>query len=253
MKFLKLPIILGTLLLVPNILEADGHKGEGMKDYATSNVKTAKKWTKAFYTDKTRAQRMVSKYMADDGYNYPGRFIGFGFTYNPDSDERVVDTVIPDSTASKILQPGDKFTSVNGVPATKENWDNGKLSFGGKPGETVNLVILRDGKEIPASFQRGLVDPKYSKSDVLDNISQADADNWGAMEYKIIEVAENTDNNVVYVWSWHKSMNNLFDVEFEENVVTRFRFNDAGKIVALGNLSEQELVQSQLGFTVSRN
>jgi hypothetical protein len=48
-------------------------------------------------------------------------------------------------------------------------------------------------------------------------------------------------------------MNNLFDVEFEENVVTRFRFNDAGKIVALGNLSEQELVQSQLGFTVSRN
>ena len=72
MKFLKLPIILGTLLLVPNILEADDHKGEGMKDYATSNVKTAKKWTKAFYTDKTRAQRMVSKYMADDGYNYPG-------------------------------------------------------------------------------------------------------------------------------------------------------------------------------------
>ena len=30
MKFLKLPIILGALLLVPNILEADGHKGEGM-------------------------------------------------------------------------------------------------------------------------------------------------------------------------------------------------------------------------------
>ena len=48
MKFLKLPIILGALFLVPNILEADDHKGEGMKDYATSNVKTAKKWTKAF-------------------------------------------------------------------------------------------------------------------------------------------------------------------------------------------------------------
>ena len=48
MKFLKLPIILGALFLVPNILEADGHKGEGMKDYATSNVKTAKKMDQSF-------------------------------------------------------------------------------------------------------------------------------------------------------------------------------------------------------------
>ena len=39
-----------------------------------------------------------------------------------------------------------------GVPATKENWDNGKLSFGGAPGEKVNVVINRKWKKAKESI-----------------------------------------------------------------------------------------------------
>ena len=100
---------------------------------------------------------MVKKHMAEDGISFPGRFIGFGFTYNPDTDDRAVDTVIQDSPAAKILKPGDTFVSVNGVPATKENWDNGKLSFGGAPGEKVDVVINRNGKQKKLRSNEGLL------------------------------------------------------------------------------------------------
>ena len=47
-------------------------------------------------------------------------------------------------------------------------------------------------------------------------------------------------------------MNTLYNKEAESNVVTRFRFNDDGKVVALSNLSEELLVQNQLGFRLTR-
>ena len=49
-----------------------------------------------------------------------------------------------------------------------------------------------------------------------------------------------------------KSMNTLYNKEAESNVVTRFRFNDDGQVVALSNLSEELLVQNQLGFRLTR-
>lgn len=248
--FKNLSITAITLLL--SMSAFGGHHEEGADNPMKKNVMTAKKWVEAQYTSKDKTLKMVKKYMAEDGLNYPGRFIGFGFTYNPDTDDRAVDTVIKDSPAAKILKPGDTFVSVNGVPATKENWDNGKLSFGGAPGETVNIVINRNGKERKASFKRGLVTPTYTKAQVMSNIEEANADNWGAIEHEIIEVAGNKKENSVYVWSWHKSTNNLFDIDYEENVVTRFAFNDEGKVIEIGSLSEEELVQSQLGFTVTR-
>lgn len=251
MKSIKILSItsIALLLTLPVI---SGHHEEGANNPMKKNVMTAKKWVEAQYTSKEKTLKMVKKHMADDGLSYPGRFIGFGFTYNPDTDDRAVDTVIDNSPAAKILKPGDTFVSVNGVPATKENWDNGKLSFGGAPGEKVNVVINRNGKQKKASFKRGLVTPTYSKDQVINNIEEANADNWGAIEHKIIEVAGNKKENSVYVWSWHKSTNNLFDIDFEEHVVTRFAFNDKGKVIATSSLSEEELVQSQLGFKVTR-
>ena len=72
--------------------------------------------------------------MSDDGYNYPGRFIGFGFNFDPSNDKMVVDWVIENSPAVGVLQTGDTFVSVAGVPATRENRENGVLSFSIAPG-----------------------------------------------------------------------------------------------------------------------
>ena len=87
---------------------------------------------------------------------------------------------------------------------------------------------------------------------VLDNLSEANEDNWSTIEYRINEVASSKENNTVYVWHWHRTLNTTFDLEFEQHVVTRFAFNEEGKVTARSDLSEERLVQSQLGFSMTR-
>lgn len=251
-KFITLSL-LATLIGAFN-LNADHHanKGMGMKGGDMKMLAIAKKWTEASYTSKEDALKIVTKHMAEDGFNYPGRFIGFGFNFDPQQDEMTVDFVIENSPAVGILEPGDTFVSVNGVPATRENRDAGKLVFAGLPGEKVNAVVRRDGKNVAVSFERGLVDPNYSKSQVISNIEEANADNWAAIEYKINEMAFNKKNRAVYVWSWHRSLDVPSQKEFEAHVVTRYAFNEKGQVVAIANLTEEALIQSQVGFRVTR-
>ena len=233
-------------------LSADHHEGKGMKGGKMMPLKIAKNWVEATYTSKDKTMKMVTKHMADDGFNYPGRFVGFGFVFDPQKDEMTVNWVIENSPAVGILKEGDTFVSVNGVPATRENRDSGKLVFAGLPGEKVNAVVRRDGKDVPVAFARGLVDPAYTKEQVLRNIENANADNWGAIEHKINEMAVNNKERTVYVWSWHKSLDEPTQKEFEAHVVTRFAFNEEGKVIAIANLTEEALIQSQLGFRVTR-
>ena len=251
MNFIK------TLLIVPLLLSVQifaGHHEDAQvsKKAMMANIKTAKSWIDAGYTDKDDFLDVVKRHMADDGYNYPGRFIGFGFNFDPSNDEMVVDWVIENSPAVGVLQSGDTFVSVGGIPASRENRENGVLSFTGLPGQPVKAVVKRDSKEVDVSFKRGLVNPRYTKAQVMDNIESADAEDWGADEYKIVEVAANRKENVVYAWTWHKFTDDITGLQFEENQVTRFQFNDDGQVVARGDMSEEALVQSQLGFKVSR-
>jgi len=249
-KFISCSLVLAAFLAFN--ISADHHAKNGMKDGDMKPHMIAKKWTEAYYTSKDKALKVVKKYMAEDGYNYPGRFVGFGFNFDPQEDEMTVNWVIDNSPAVGVLQEGDTFISVNGVPATRENRDSGKLVFAGLPGEKVNAVVRRDGKNVEVSFARGLVDPSYSKAQVLSNIESANADNWGAIEHKINEIAVNRKERTVYVWSWHRSLDAPSQKEFEAHVVTRYAFNEEGQVIAIANLTEDALIQSQLGFKVTR-
>lgn len=244
-------VLLALLLLWPLAGFADNHDPDGQEGQVNELV-IATQWMEAVYTSQDATRGLVEKYMADDGYSYPGRFIGFGFTYDPNSDDRKVTNVIPDSPASSVLRVGDTFVSVNGVEATRENWDNGKLDFGGAPNETVTVVVSREGATKEISFKRGLVTPKYSKDQVLESIAMVEGDQWGAEEFEIRETALSSDQKSVYIWSWHRSLDQSLGLSYEENVVTRFRFNEEGLVIAVGDLSEEALVQSQLGFSVTR-
>ena len=113
-------------------------------------------------------------------------------------------------------------------------------------------MILRNGEEMNVAVTRGIVNSSNTKSQVLENLSGADAGNWTTIEHRINEVASNMSDNTVYVWHWHKSLNTTFDLEFEQNVVTRLAFNDEGKVISIGDLSEERLAQSQLGFSLTR-
>ena len=55
-------------------LPADDHKPGNMADIAKAMVSAGSEGRDAFAS-------MVEKHMADDGYNYPDRFVGFGFYY----------------------------------------------------------------------------------------------------------------------------------------------------------------------------
>lgn len=251
MNYIKTLLIL-PLLLCTQIFAGHHEESQVSKKAMMANIKTAKTWIEAGYTDRDDFLAVVKKHMSDDGHNYPGRFIGFGFNFDPRNDEMVVDWVIENSPAVGVLQSGDTFVSVGGVPATRENRENGILSFTGLPGQPVTAVVKRDGQNVDVSFKRGLVSPRYTKAQVIDNIESADADDWGADEHKIIEVAANRKENVVYAWTWHKFTDDITELQYEENQVTRFQFNDDGLVVARGDMSEETLVQSQLGFKVSR-
>ena len=72
---------------------ADHHKGDDMKNKPAKKGMIAKKMVESGYKGKDPFLKMVKKHMADDGYQYPSRFVGFGFYYDPNGDQPDVVTV----------------------------------------------------------------------------------------------------------------------------------------------------------------
>ena len=108
--------------------------------HESSKEDVARGWVEAGYAGKQEAIAYVKKHLAEDGRNYPGRYVGFGFTYNPDAEPgtMVVTAITPESPASKVLEVGDSFVSVNGVEVNEANMD--RLNFRGKPG-VINIEV----------------------------------------------------------------------------------------------------------------
>jgi hypothetical protein len=190
------------------------------------NKEVAADWMKSACGELAPFIAYVEKHMADDGVFMPARYVGFGFQLDSDpEDEMRVVLVTPDTPASKVLQQGDVFVSVNGVPSTFENRD--KMTFRGKPGEPVPAVILRDGKEMEIEVNRGVIEAVNNKERVLKGLGLADADDWPA-----------TESETGY--------------KFKQRDVTRFEFNEAGKVSKLWGLGEDQFVLEQLGYTITR-
>jgi len=181
---------------------------------STNIASLAESWVISSYESKDAALNMVKENMSDDGYNIGSRYIGFGFNFNADAmetDGMVVTNVIQGGPASSVLKVGDKFISVNEVLVTQESIDDGSLSFRGTPGVPVSAIILRDGEEVSITVERGIVEPTYSKTQIIQNISNADADNWGenSLGYEIREVVADASKGVVYVKTWDKFIDDV--------------------------------------------
>ena len=59
---------------------------------------------------------------------------------------------------------------IKGVKVTEDNINTGKLSFSGLPGEPVDAVVMRNNKRVKVSVTRGIVNPTWSKDQVLSLI-----------------------------------------------------------------------------------
>ena len=235
-------IILGSLVFLSGSLFSMHHENTAES--------VAEAWIKAGHTGKQEAIDFVTKHMATDGVNVPGRYVGFGFMYNPNAEPgtMVVTGIMPNSPASKVLKVGDSFLSVNNVRVNERNMD--KLNFRGKPGEEVKAVIQRDGKRQNISVARGVISTTYTNEQVLRNMNTALAEDWKPDEANIVEVV--SKDNIVYVLQWAKDTDNNSGLPFEAYTVTRFVFNDEGQVERIGNLSEDRFVLEQQGYKISR-
>lgn len=217
----------------------------------------AENWIHSSYESKDAAFTMVSENMNDSGKNIGSRYIGFGFNYNADvvdTDGMVVTNVIEGGPASSVLEVGDEFISVNGVDVSQETIDNGRLSFRGKPGEPVSAMIMRDGEMMSISVTRGIVSPTYSKAQILENISQTDADTWSenSLGYDIKEIVSDPSRRIVYVKTWDKFLDDVSGLEAESLTLTRFEFDQNGKVLSVGNMTEDALILRQTGWSITR-
>ena len=242
MRNLQISFGLFLLLIISACSENNASKNQAAMDLATA-------WVTASYTSQDAALSMVDQNMAGDGVQVGSRYVGFGFVWDPEGDGMVVNYVVPESPASAVLMEGDSFVEVNGVRLTNENRIN--LGFRGKPGENVDAVILRDGVEMPISVARGAVQIRNSKEQVMNNISDGDPEDWGPEDFNIVETGV-TNDGVVYVLHWSEFIEDATGYKANAYTVTRFMFNDDGKVAWVGNLSEDRFVLEQQGYSITR-
>jgi len=237
-------IFIAALTLCMSQLSFAGHHGE----HANPNEAVVKGWIEARAAGQKENLAYVEKHMADDGLFFGGRYVGFGFNFDPlDSGKMVVSRTIEGSPASKVLLAGDEFLVVNGVEVNKDNLD--RLSFRGKPGEPVKATIQRDGKKMDIEVARGIIDNGSSKEVLLADRSNANADDW-TVKIKINEML--SKDNIVYVWTTVNDVDAMNGMPFESHVVSRYQFNEAGLVDAVGSVSEDRFVLEQTGYTVAR-
>ena len=242
MRNLQISFGLFLLLIISACSENNASKNQAAMDLATA-------WVTASYTSQDAALSMVDQNMAGDGVQVGSRYVGFGFVWDPEGDGMVVNYVVPESPASAVLMEGDSFVEVNGVRLTNENRIN--LGFRGKPGENVDAVILRDGVEMPISVARGAVQIRNSKEQVMNNISDGDAEDWGPEDFNIVETGV-TNDGVVHVLHWSEFIEDATGYKANAYTVTRFMFDDDGKVAWVGNLSEDRFVLEQQGYSITR-
>ena len=216
------------------------------------NVELAKAWVTAGADSREALMGMVEQNMAEDGLLFRDRYVGFGFTYdNTDESGRlVVETIVPGGPASAVLQVGDEFMSVRGVEVNADNRDSGKLRFRGAPGEEVSAVIKRGDEMMDITVTRGKVESTISKADMVEWMSSGDGDDWGDDYFKLHEVVASGD--VAYAWTTIANTDDVTGDAVETHVVTRFEFNEEGKVVGIGNLRESRFILEQRGFSITR-
>lgn len=218
----------------------------------SSNAETVKAWISAGQVGQEATINAVKEHMADDGLFYRPRYVGFGFTYDnsDESGRMVVETIVPGGPASAVLQVGDEFMSVRGVEVNADNRDSGKLRFRGAPGEEVSAVIKRGDEMMDITVTRGKVESTISKADMVEWMSSSDGDDWGDDYFKLHEVVASGD--VAYAWTTIANTDDVTGNTVETHVVTRFEFNEEGKVVGIGNLRESRFILEQQGFSITR-
>ena len=222
-------------------LPADEHKPGNMADIAKAMVSAGYEGRDAFAS-------MVEKHMADDGYNYPDRFVGFGFYYNPQSENpNTITSTVEGSSAAAAMKVGDVVLSIDGESAWQDAEPGPR-----KLGDVSSITVLRNGSELDLELALGVVNPRFVKADWLVGINGSSAEDWGSnmIDYNVIEAVAGESS--AYVLHWRKFKDAESGVDAEQYAITRIGFNEDGMVNFVAELEEEELWYRQTGWTITR-
>lgn len=194
----------------------------------------------------------VNTHLAEDAKYIGQPYIGLGLTTSSDlyaTGHLVALHVRPGEPAATAgIKNGDEIYSVGGVLVSKENQD--RLPFHGKAGEKVPVVVLRGGKQVSVTVTRGRIENTRSKAQFIQDLRDATPADFASQKSRIDEIVGN--GSVYFVRGRYTAIEPATNLPFEQEYVTRFEFDPAGKIKSAQDWGQEEYVQSQLGFKVSR-
>jgi predicted metalloprotease with PDZ domain len=194
----------------------------------------------------------VNTHLAEDAKYIGQPYIGLGINTSSDlyaTGHLVALHVRPgDPAATAGIKDGDEIYSVGGVRVSKENQD--RLPFHGKAGEKVPVVVLRGGKQVSVTVIRGRIENTRSKAQFIQDLRDATPADFASQKSRIDEIVGN--GSVYFVRGRFTAIEPATKLPFEQDFVTRFEFDGAGKVKLSQDWGQDEYVQSQLGFKVSR-
>ena len=85
----------------------------------------------------------------------------------------------------------------------------------------------------------------------MNNISNGDAEDWGPEDFNIVETGV-TNDGVVHDLHWAEFIEDATGYKANAYTVTRFMFDEEGKVAWVGNLSEDRFVLEQQGWKITR-
>ncbi|HTR58359.1 MAG TPA: PDZ domain-containing protein [Casimicrobiaceae bacterium] len=194
----------------------------------------------------------VNIHLAEDAKYIGQPYIGLGINTSSDmyaTGHLVALHVRPGEPAATAgIKDGDEIYSVGGVRVSKKNQD--RLPFHGKAGEKVLVVVLRGGKQVSVTVIRGRIENTRSKPQFIQDLRDATPADFASQKSRIDEILGN--GSVYFVRGRLTAIEPATKLPFEQDYVSRFEFDQAGKVKALQEWGQDEYVQSQLGFKVSR-
>ena len=75
---------------------------------------------------------------------------------------------------------------------------------------------------------------------------------WKFSRIWIREVVADASKGIVYLKTWDKFLDEVSGLEAEALTLTRFEFDQNGKVLTVGNMTESELVLRQTGWSIKR-
>lgn len=224
----------------------------GVSQAAPSTAKLkaiAEAWIRAVHQSRDDTWFLVRDHMAEEGVYQQGRYVGLGVTLDSRfPDDYVIKSVAPSTPAARVLLPGDKFLSIDGLAANREN--RNKLAFRGPPNEPVMAEFEREGRVYRAQLQRGVIEAQIPKAELLKSIARHDAGIWAVNHGEILEVI--SEGRVVYVSHEIADVDEQTGLTFYNRYINRFEFNDADQVIRLSSRGESRFVLEQLGYQISR-